>query len=92
MTEFFGPIAVSGEHGFRKLDRRLFQYALDGMGVPAEKTVYVGNDTYRDVYGAREMGITTVMFVSDRGTKEHEGCVPDFTITDHRDLLGILGL
>jgi putative hydrolase of the HAD superfamily len=92
LTEFFGPIVVSGEHGFRKPDRRLFQYALDGMGVPADGTVYVGNDMYRDVYGAREMGMTTVMFDSDQGTKEHEGCVPDYTITDHRDLLAILGL
>jgi putative hydrolase of the HAD superfamily len=92
LPEFFGPIVVSGEHGFRKPDRRLFQYALDGMGVPADKTVYVGNDMYRDVYGAREMGMTTVMFDSDQGTKEHEGCVPDFTITDHRELLAILGL
>jgi putative hydrolase of the HAD superfamily len=92
LTEFFGPIVVSGEHGFRKPDRRLFQYALDGMGVPADKTVYVGNDMYRDVYGAREMGMTTVMFDSDQGTKQYEDCVSDFTITDHRDLLAILGL
>jgi putative hydrolase of the HAD superfamily len=92
LTEYFGPIVVSGEHGFRKPDRRLFQFALDGMGVPAEKTVYVGNDMYRDVYGAREMGMATVMFDSDQGTKHHDDCVPDFTITDHRELLAILGL
>jgi putative hydrolase of the HAD superfamily len=92
LTEYFGPIVVSGEHGFRKPDRRLFQYALDGMGVPAEKTVYVVNDMYRDVYGAREMGMVTVMFDSDQGTKQHEDCAPDFTITDHRDLLAILGV
>ena len=47
---------------------------------------------HRDIYGAREAGMTTVMFDSDQGTKEHEGCVPDFTITDHRELLAILGL
>ncbi|TPG36714.1 HAD family hydrolase [Mycolicibacterium hodleri] len=91
LTQYFGPIVVSGEHGFRKPDRRLFQYALDAMGVPAEKTVYVGNDMYRDVYGAREMGMRTVMFDSDQGTKVHQDCRPDFTITDHRDLLAILG-
>jgi putative hydrolase of the HAD superfamily len=91
LTDFFGPIAVSGEHGFRKPDPRLFQLALDELGVPADQTVYVGNDMYRDVYGARELGMTTVMFDSDQGTKQHGDCVPDFTITDHRDLLTILG-
>src|ERR1700710_585597 len=35
LTEFFDPIVVSGDHGFRKPDRRLFQLALDGMGVTA---------------------------------------------------------
>jgi putative hydrolase of the HAD superfamily len=92
LTDFFGPVAISGEHGFRKPDRRLFQIALDGLGVPADKTVYVGNDMYRDIYGARELGMTAVMFDSDQGTKQHGDCVPDFTITDHRDLLAILGV
>lgn len=92
LTQFFGSIAISGEHGFRKPDRRLFQLALDGLGVPAERTVYVGNDMYRDIHGAKQLGMTTVMFDSDQGTKQHGDCVPDFTITDHRDLLAILGV
>jgi putative hydrolase of the HAD superfamily len=92
LADYFNPIIVSGDHGFRKPDTRLFRFALDGLGVSAEQTVYVGNDMYRDVYGAREAGMRTVMFDSDQGTKEHDGCVPDFRITDHRELLGILGL
>jgi putative hydrolase of the HAD superfamily len=89
---YFGPVVVSGDHGYRKPDRRLFQFALDGMNVAAGNTLYVGNDMYRDIYGAREAGMTTVMFDSDQGTKAHPGCVPDHTITDFRDLLPILGL
>ena len=89
---YFDPIVVSGDHGYRKPDRRLFQYALDGMNVAAGNALYVGNDMYRDIYGAREAGMTTVMFDSDQGTKAHPGCVPDHTITDFRDLLQILGL
>jgi len=89
---YFGPVVVSGDHGYRKPDRRLFQFALDGMNVAAGNTLYVGNDMYRDIYGAREAGMATVMFDSDQGTKAHPGCVPDYTITDFRDLLPILGL
>jgi putative hydrolase of the HAD superfamily len=92
LTEYFNPVVVSGDHGFRKPDRRLFQYVLDGMGVPAEKTLYVGNDMHRDIYGAREMGMHTIMFDSDQGTKQHEDCAPDHTITDFRDLLTIVGM
>ena len=32
------------------------------------------------------------MFDSDQGKKDYQGCVPDYTITDLRDLLTILGL
>jgi putative hydrolase of the HAD superfamily len=89
---YFDPIVVSGDHGYRKPDRRLFQSALDGMGVPAGNSLYVGNDMHRDIYGAREAGMRTVMFDSDQGTKAYRDCAPDYTITDFRDLLRILGL
>jgi putative hydrolase of the HAD superfamily len=87
---YFDPIVISGDYGFRKPDRRLFQFALDRVGVPAEDAVYVGNDMHRDIFGAREAGLTTVMFDSDQGTKAHLDCAPDHTITDLRDLLPIL--
>jgi putative hydrolase of the HAD superfamily len=89
---YFDPVIVSGDHGYRKPDRRLFQLALDGMAVAAENALYVGNDMYRDIYGAREAGLTTVMFDSDQGEKTYRDCQPDYTITDFRDLLPILGL
>lgn len=92
LTKYFNPIVVSGDHGFRKPDRRLFQFALDGMGVTAEKTLYVGNDMHRDIFGAREAGMRTVMYDSDQGTKQHQDCEPEHRITDFRDLLGIVGL
>ena len=90
--EDFDPIIISGDHGYRKPDRRLFQLALDGMGVAAANALYVGNDMFRDIYGAREAGLATVMFNSDQGAKAYRDCVPDYTISDFRDLLQILGL
>lgn len=92
LTDYFNPIIVSGDHGFRKPDPRLFEYALAGMGVSAAETVYVGNDMFRDIYGARQAGMRTIMFDSDQGSKDFQDCVPDFRITDHRELLGILGI
>jgi putative hydrolase of the HAD superfamily len=92
LFSYFDPIVISGDHGYRKPDRRLFQLALDGMGVPAANALYVGNDMFRDIYGAREAGLTTVMFNSDQGAKAYRDCAPDYTITDFRDLPQILGL
>jgi putative hydrolase of the HAD superfamily len=89
---YFDPIIVSGDHGYRKPDRRLFHLALDGMGVDAANALYIGNDMYRDIFGAREAGLMTVMFDSDQGVKAYRDCAPDYTITDFRDLLEILGI
>jgi putative hydrolase of the HAD superfamily len=92
LLDYFDPIVVSGDHGYRKPDKRLFDLAITAMGVSAEETLYIGNDMHRDVYGAREAGMRTVMFNSDQGTKSHLDCVPDHTIDDHRELLDIVGL
>jgi putative hydrolase of the HAD superfamily len=92
LLDYFDPIVISGDYGYRKPDRRLFQLALDEMGVAAENAVYVGNDMHRDIFGAREAGMTTVLFESDQGTSAYLDCVPDYLITDLRDLWKILGL
>ena len=91
ILQYFDPIVVSGDHGFRKPDPRLFQRAIDAMGVPANNTLYVGNDMHRDIYGAKAAGMQTMMFDSDQGAKTYRDCVPDHRITDYRDLLRLLG-
>jgi putative hydrolase of the HAD superfamily len=53
--------------------------------------MYVGNDMHRDIFGAREPGLTTVMVDSDQDKKAYQDCVPDYTINDLRELLTILG-
>jgi putative hydrolase of the HAD superfamily len=60
------------------------------MKVAAENALYVGNDMHRDIFGAREAGLKTVMFDSDQGKKAYLDCVPDYTITDLYELLEIL--
>jgi putative hydrolase of the HAD superfamily len=92
LLEYFDPIVISGDYGYRKPDRRLFQHALDALGIAPQNTLYVGNDMQRDIYGAREAGMQTVMFNSEQGKKEYLDCLPDHTITDHRELLEIVGM
>ena len=92
ILDYFDPIIVSGDYGYRKPDPRLFQLAIDALGAPAENILYVGNDMHRDIYGARQAGMQTLMFDSDQGTKEYDDCVPDHRIADYRDLLSLLGI
>jgi putative hydrolase of the HAD superfamily len=92
ILDYFDPIVVSGDYGYRKPDPRLFDRVIHALGVPAENTLYVGNDMYRDIYGARQAGMQTLMFDSNQGAKEYRDCLPDHRITDYRDLLSLLEL
>jgi len=77
---YFNPIVISSDYGFRKPDSRLFQAALDGIGAGAEEVLFVGNDMYRDVFGARQIGMKTVFFISNQGRQHMEGVEPDYII------------
>lgn len=83
---YFDPVIVSGDFGFRKPDRRLFQAALSAMGLPPEQVIFVGNDMYRDVFGAGRLGMKTVFFSSNQGQKEPAGVNPDYIIYQFAEL------
>jgi putative hydrolase of the HAD superfamily len=77
---YFDPIIVSGDYGYRKPDPRLFTAALTALGQDPENVLFVGNDMFRDVYGARQHGIKTVFFSSNQGSKRVDGVEPDYII------------
>ncbi|GGF16237.1 HAD family hydrolase [Subtercola lobariae] len=93
IASFFDPIVISGDYGYRKPDARLFQTALDAFGaagITPEQTLYVGNDMHRDIFGAQQLGMKTVLFASEQGTKSYHHTKPDHTITDLRELLHLV--
>jgi len=60
LTGLFEHVAVSCDVGFMKPHPRLFQYALEQMGVAAEESVMVGDSLRADVEGAKTLGMVTV--------------------------------
>jgi len=86
LDSYFNPIIVSGDFGYRKPDRRLFEAALNGMGLKPEEVIFVGNDMYRDIYGAGRFGMKTVFFSSNQGRKEMDGVSPDYIIYQFAEL------
>jgi putative hydrolase of the HAD superfamily len=78
---YFDPIVISADYGFRKPDRRLFQAALDSLGLGPNEAVFVGNDMYRDIYGAGQIGMRTVFFSSNQGLQSYPDASPTRVIT-----------
>ena len=83
---YFHPIIVSGDLGFRKPDKRIFKAALSVLDLRPENVIFVGNDMYRDIYGAKQLGIKTVFFSSNQGRKTAEGVEPDYIIYEFSEL------
>ncbi|MBN1546005.1 MAG: HAD family hydrolase [Syntrophaceae bacterium] len=87
IDHYFDPIIISGDYGFRKPDPRLFQAALDKIGAGPDEVLFVGNDMYRDVFGAGQMGIKTVFLLSNQGRQHMEGVAPDYIIYRFAELI-----
>lgn len=87
LLDSFDPVVISGDFGIRKPDRRLLEKALTIMQMEPPEVLFVGNDMYRDVYGARQLGIKTIFFRSNQGQQEKEGVEPDYIIYSFPELL-----
>jgi len=90
LSGFFDPIIISGDFGYRKPDERLFTTALTAMKMEPSDVLFVGNDMYRDVYGAQRLGMKAVFFRSNQGTQEKEGVKPNYIIYNFPELLNAI--
>lgn len=92
LTAWMDVVVVSGDHGFRKPDRRLFHMALAGLDVPAAEAVYVGDHSFRDVCGAQAAGMKAIWLRRHQQKLDHRSCPPDFIVESLAELPKRLGL
>ncbi|WP_435155006.1 HAD family hydrolase [Haladaptatus sp. DFWS20] len=64
---YFNTTIVTGELEAGKPDRRAFEALCTELDVPAEETVYVGDDPEMDIRGASDTGMTTVQVLYPDG-------------------------
>jgi len=88
LADVFETTVISCEVGYMKPHPRIFECALDQMGVQAEETVMVGDSLRADVEGAKTLGMIAVWRcppvgepVEDTTDEPEPGPVaPDYTI------------
>ena len=90
LSGYFDPIIISGDFGYRKPHERLFTTALTAMKMEPSEVLFVGNDMYRDVYGAQRLGMKTIFCKSNQGTVEKERVKPDYIIYHFPELLNAI--
>ncbi len=61
LGEYFDFSLAAGEVNSWKPDKGVFEHALQMVGVRAEETIYVGDNYFADVVGARNAGLKPVL-------------------------------
>jgi len=70
LAAYLDPVVISSEVGWEKPDPRIFQLALEWAGVPPHQALYVGDNYWDDVLGARSAGLEAVLL--DRSPESWE--------------------
>lgn len=86
---YFSHREVSGHHGYRKPDVRLFLRACEDLGVGPPECVMVGDRIDNDIAPARLLGMRTVLFRTGRHLAQQPRTwdeAPDFEVWDVRGL------
>lgn len=84
--EYFDLVLAAGEVNSWKPDKEIFLHALRLMNVAASEAIYVGDNYYADVLGARNAGLNPVL-IDPEGLFEAPECP---VIQSHGQLLSLL--
>lgn len=89
IRDLFDVIAVSGDYGVHKPDRRLFDIAAQKLGVPNEACLFVGDHPVNDIQGALGAGMHAVWMNYGSFAGQRTEGVPEISrVSQALDLLG----
>ncbi len=89
LAKYLDAMVFSSEVGLRKPDSRIFQEALDRLGVEPQETVFVGDRLYDDVSGAQAVGMRAVLTRQFR-QEDDPDYAPDAVISHLSELPKVL--
>jgi HAD superfamily hydrolase (TIGR01549 family) len=87
IIEYFNALTSSEEAGVWKPDPHIFQLALSKAQYTGPESIHIGDNLERDVIGAQNMGMTAIWYPN---TSDASSDVPDYTIRNMSEILGIL--
>ena len=92
LTPFFDALFIADEMGMVKPDPRVFALACETLGSTPERTAMVGDRYDRDVSGALELGLFTVLVDVHRIPLIPSAPPPDAIVPTIADVLAVLPL
>ncbi len=90
LAQFFEVVIDSTHEGVLKPHPRMFQAALDRLGIGPDEGIFIGDNKARDMEGAKAIGMPHIWLVSPE-TQPIDPCCPgDFVISSLLDLEPLL--
>ncbi len=90
VLELFDHWSFSDEVGCYKPDPVIFEHALTGLGVPAERAAHIGDLRRTDVAGALVMGMTAIRYTGLHDDESQPEPEAHFVVADHAELPDLL--
>lgn len=87
VLDCFKVMVFSSDGSSMKPSRKVFDRAMEALGVSRSGAVFVGDNLRCDVGGARGAGLASVWIDSDRRGLKRGDPQPDFVVNDLRELL-----
>ncbi|HYM14170.1 MAG TPA: HAD family hydrolase [Dehalococcoidia bacterium] len=89
LGRYFHHREVSGTHGFRKPDPRLFLRCCEDLCVPPEACIMVGDRIDNDIAPARLLGMRTILFRTGRHREQQPRSWAEAPHAEVRDVAGL---
>lgn len=89
---YFALFLSSQEFGAGKPDPRIFQHAVEKLGVLTDAAIHVGDSLSTDIAGANAAGVTSVWLNRKGLMRTPLDPVPDYEISSLSQLPALLGL
>ena len=87
LLHYFDIVADSGQVGFIKPDRELFEWALKGTNTTPQESAMVGDSAHRDMKGAALMGMPHFWLCGSNNKEEFKLSYPKAIILNNLDEL-----
>lgn len=97
LPDVFDSLVLSSAVGVKKPDRRIFEIALDELGVQPEQAVFIGNSYQDDALGARDAGLKAIFLTEEplaapcQSAGDDRLACPGFTLAEILAALASLG-
>ena len=90
LDSVFSVVVDSARVGVLKPDPRIFQHALDALGVEASHATFVGDSLSRDMGGALAMAMPHIWLIGETVSEPRACCPHDPVIRSLEELQGLL--